>query len=56
MQLLSPCTLVSVLCNKRSHHNEKKCTLKLKLESSPCLQQLEKVGDQQRRPSTAKNK
>ena len=49
----NPCILESMLCNKRSHCNEKSVHCK---KSSPCSPQLEKAFMQQGRPSTAKNK
>ena len=48
----SPRTLEPVLCNKRSYCNG---AWALKLESSPCLLQLEKVHAKQWRLSTAKD-
>ena len=44
-QLLKPTHLEPVLCNKRSHHNEK-----------PTDHDKEKAHAQQRRPNAAKNK
>ena len=52
-QLLKPMSLEPVLCNKRSHRNEKPTHCK---KSSPCLPQLENARAQQRRPNAAKNK
>ena len=49
-----PECLKPVLCNKRSHRNEKPSDCKMK--SSPHLLQLEKAHTQQRRPSAVINK
>ena len=50
-RLLKPECLERVLCNKRSHRNEKRlCTT---MKSSPLSQQLEKARAQQRRPNAA---
>ena len=52
-QLLKPTCLEPVLCNKRSHRNEKPTTA---TKSSPHSPQLEKARAQQQRSNTAKNK
>ena len=52
-QLLKPTCLKLVLCNMKSHHNEKPV---LQLENSPGLPQLEKTHVQEWRPSAATNK
>ena len=47
--------LESVLCNRRSHHNEKSLHhSKDTAKSNPCLPQLEKAHAQQRRPNVVK--
>ena len=53
LQLLSPCTLEPVLCNKRSFHNERPLHSN---ERSPHSLQLEKTHVQPQRPSAAKKK
>ena len=52
-QLLKPTHLEPMLCNKRSHHNEKPAH---RNESSPRSPQLEEARAQQQRPNAAKNK
>ena len=52
-QLPKPAHLEPMLCNKRSHRNEKTNTA---VKSRPHSPQLEKACVQQRRPSAAKNK
>ena len=53
LQLLRPVCLESVLCKKKPLQWEAHI---LKLQRSPCLQQLEKAPTQHWRPSTAKNR
>ena len=53
-QLLKPTHLEPVLCNKRSHCNEK--PVHHNKERPPPSPQLEKACTQQRRPNAAKNK
>ena len=52
LQLLKPAHLEPVLCNKRSHLNEKPTDCK---QGSPCSLQLEKAHAQQQRPNAVKN-
>ena len=52
-QLLKPARLEPVLCNKRSHRNEKPHTTE---KSSPRSPQLEKARMQKRRPNAATDK
>ena len=54
-QLLKPMHLEPMLCNKRSHCNEKQ-THRTVTKSSPHSPQLQKACVQQRRSNTAKNK
>ena len=52
-QLRKPALLEPVLCNQRSHRNEKPT---LRNEEYPCSPQLEKARAQQWRPNAAKSK
>ena len=61
-QPLKPARLESMLCNKRSHDNEKPANRNEEYPRSPQLEELsieyrelEKARAQQRRPNTAKN-